>query len=127
MIIYLPDNTAVKIISGDFSAVFAAARISGSADFAEALAFVFRNLKWDIEADLAALVGDIAANRTVSILTRFVSNQKLAAINIAHNFKEYVTEETQQVIPQREIEAFGRAVNTLRDDLERLDKRISRL
>ncbi len=127
VIISLPDNTAAKIISGDFSAIFSAARIVGSADFAEALAFVFRNLKWDAEADLAGLIGDIPASRAVSSLAYFVDWQKSAALNVAHNFKEYLTEESQQLTPHRDIEAFGQAVNFLRDDLERLEKRISRL
>ena len=127
VIIYLPDNTLAKVIGGEVSAVFAAARISGSADLAEALAFIFRNLKWDAEADLAGLLGDITAKRAMSALTGFIAWQKSAAINLGHNFKEYVTEDTQQLIPQREIEAFGQAVNILRDDLERLEKRFSRL
>lgn len=127
VIIYLPDNTLVKMISGESSAVFAAARISGSAEFAEALAFVFRNIKWDAEADLAGLIGDIPANRAMSALTSFIEWQKSATTNVAQNVKEYLTEESAQLTPQREIEAFGQAVNILRDDLERLEKRISRL
>jgi ubiquinone biosynthesis accessory factor UbiJ len=53
--------------------------------------------------------------------------QKSALVNVAQNFREYLTEESLQLIPQREIEAFFYDVNNLRDDLERLDKRISRL
>ncbi len=127
VVIYLPDNTLFKVISGESGAVFAAARISGSADFAEALAFVFRNIKWDAEADLAGLIGDIPASRTMSTLFSLFERQKSAAINIAQNIKEYLTEESVQLTPQRDLEAFGQAVNILRDDLERLEKRISRL
>lgn len=127
VIISLPSDTPVKLISGDNSAIFAAARISGSAEFAEALAFVFRNLEWDSESDLAGLIGDIPANRVISALKTLFNRQKSAVVNAAQNFKEYITEESHQVIHRREIDVFGQAVNILRDDLERLDKRISRL
>ena len=127
VVITLPDSTAVKFITGDSAAVFSAARISGSADFAEALAFVVRNLKWDVEADLARLIGDIPAHRAISAFSGFIEWQKVGALNIGRNVKEYVTDESSQLIPQDEIEAFGQAVNILRDDLERLEKRIARL
>lgn len=127
VIISLPNDAPLKLISGDSSAIFASARISGSAEFAEALAFVFRNLEWDFESDLAGLIGDIPATRAVKALNALHSWQKSALVNVAHNFREYLTEESLQLIPQREIEAFCYDVNNLRDDLERLDKRISRL
>lgn len=127
VVICLPDITAVTFIIGDSAAAFSAARISGSADFAEALAFVFRNLKWDAEADLAGLIGDIPANRAMSTFSKLIEWQKLALLNVGRNFKEYVTEESNQLIPLSEIEAFGQAVNILRDDLERLEKRVTRL
>ncbi|MDR0633519.1 MAG: SCP2 sterol-binding domain-containing protein, partial [Azoarcus sp.] len=37
--------------------LMAKAHISGSADLADALAFVFRHLRWDIEEDLSGFVG----------------------------------------------------------------------
>ena len=40
-------------------------RIEGNAEFAEALGFVFRHLRWDAEEDLSRLFGDIAAHRLV--------------------------------------------------------------
>lgn len=125
--ITFPGDLAFKAIGGDQAAVLAAARLSGSADFAEALAFVFRNLRWDAEADLAALIGDIPAHRGFAALRSFLNWQRSTVLNVAHNIKEYVTEESQQVMTQRDIGDFGRAVNALRDGLARLEKRISQL
>lgn len=127
VIITLPNDTPVKFASGDLSAVFATARISGSAELAEALAFVFRNIEWDVESDLADLIGDVAAARFVSFFKSFTNWHKSSAVNVAHNFKEYITEESRQVVSQVEIAAFSHSVNDLRNDLARLDKRISRL
>jgi hypothetical protein len=54
----LPDDA--PLIRADRSAsLFSAATISGSADLAETLGFVFRNLRWDIEHDLSRVLGDI--------------------------------------------------------------------
>lgn len=125
--ITFPADLAFKAIGGDQAGVLAAARLSGSADFAEALAFVFRNLHWDAEADLAALIGDIPAHRGFAALHSFLNWQRSTVLNVAHNIKEYVTEESQQVMLQRDIGNFCSAVNALRDDLARLEKRISQL
>jgi ubiquinone biosynthesis protein UbiJ len=127
VIISLPNDTPFKFVSGDLSAIFSSARISGSAELAEALAFVFRNLEWDVESDLADLIGDVATTRVVAFFKSFSDWQKTSAVNVAHNFKEYIIEESRQVVSQVEITDFGQSVNDLRDDLARLDKRISRL
>lgn len=125
--IFLPDDIAFNIISGNQAAAFAAARLSGSAEFAEAIAFVFRNLRWDAEADLAAVIGDIPAHRIFVAIQMFIEQQKCNVINLGRNFKEFVTEDSQQLVAQRDIKAFGQSVETLRDDLARLEKRISKL
>ena len=39
------------------------ARVEGEVEFADALGFVLRHLRWDAEADLARVFGDIAAHR----------------------------------------------------------------
>jgi ubiquinone biosynthesis protein UbiJ len=125
--IVLPDDAAGKLITGDMAAIFASARISGSAEFAEALAFVFRNLRWDAEADLAAMFGDIAAHRGFQLAQSLLTWQKSAAFNVAQNVKEYLSEETGSVADRQEICAFSCQIKTLRDDLARLEKRIAKL
>jgi ubiquinone biosynthesis protein UbiJ len=108
-------------------AAFAAARLSGSAEFAETVAFVFRNLRWDVEADLAAVIGDIPAHRSFAAIQNFIALQKRSVTNLGRNFKEFLTEDSQQLVAQRDISAFSQSVEMLRDDLARLEKRISKL
>ena len=38
-----PNNSVLKLISGDHASALSSVRLSGSADFAETIAFVFRN------------------------------------------------------------------------------------
>ena len=57
--------------------VMAAAHVTGNAEFATALSFVLRNLRWDAEEDLSTLVGDIAAHRSLAAVPpRLTSWQK---------------------------------------------------
>lgn len=126
VIITLPNDTPFRYLL-DSTSVFGAAKLAGSAEFAEALAFVFRNLHWDMEADLAKVVGDIAAHRLIKAGHTALAWQKQAVGNAAANFAEYVGEEEALVACHRDIEAFCRNVDRLRDDLARLEKRIDKL
>ena len=103
------------------------ARIAGAAEFAEALGFVLRNLRWDYAEDLSKLVGDIAAQRIEDATNSLLNWQKQAALNLAENAAEYLREE-QPMLPQPgEVSAFISAVDALRDDVARLEKRLQRL
>ncbi len=124
--ISLPPTTALLALQGK-DAVMRAARIEGSAEFAETLGFVIRNLRWDAEEDLSRLVGDIAAHRIVKGGKEFAAWQQQAAQNVAANLAEYFTEEQPLIARQADISAFAGDVDRLRDDVARLEKRLQRL
>jgi ubiquinone biosynthesis accessory factor UbiJ len=124
--ISLPADTPFRLL-GDRSSVFQAARLSGSADLAETLAFVFRNLRWDVEADLARLVGDIPARRLEMLRRTWLEQTKESTARAFGNLAEYACEDSDWLAPRRDIEAFARDVDALRDDLARLEKRLLRL
>jgi ubiquinone biosynthesis protein UbiJ len=111
----------------DRSKLFSSVKLGGSVDVAETLAFVFRNLKWDAEADLAAVIGDIPAHRLVKIGQSLAGSLQDAARNTAENIREYAVEESAMLIAPSDIRAFGEAVNRLRDDVARLEKRLAQL
>jgi ubiquinone biosynthesis protein UbiJ len=108
-------------------AVMRAARIEGSAEFAETLGFVIRNLRWDAEEDLSRVFGDIAAHRIVAGTREFAGWQQQAAQNFAENLAEYFTEEQPMIARQADIARFSSDIDRLRDDVARLEKRIQRL
>src|SRR5262245_16192388 len=66
---------------------------AGDADLAAALQFLARNLQWEVEEDLARVVGDVAAHRIVSASRDFVAWQKDVAERLGQNLAEYLTEE----------------------------------
>jgi ubiquinone biosynthesis protein UbiJ len=47
--------------------------------------------------------------------------------NVARSVGEYLTEEQSAVASREALQAFAQAVDELRDDTQRLDKRIQRL
>ena len=124
--ISLPAATPLLALQGK-DAVMRAARIEGSAEFAETLGFVIRNLRWDAEEDLSRVFGDIAAHRIVSGTREFAAWQQQAAQNFAENLAEYFTEEQPMIAHQADIARFSSDIDRLRDDVARLEKRLQKL
>ena len=122
----LPPGTPVLALQG-VEAVVREAHVNGPADFADALGFVLRNLKWDAEEDLSKLVGDMAAHRLTSLARGAVEWQRNAATHAAENVVEYLREE-KGVLPRKDDLALWSAeVNRLQSDLARLESRIKAL
>ncbi|NTV68701.1 MAG: hypothetical protein HGA71_01010 [Azonexaceae bacterium] len=124
--ITLPPDVSVRLLF-DRENLVSSVKLGGSADIAESLAFVLRNLRWDAEADLARIVGDIPARRIALLGKDIALGIQKSIGRAAENLSEYASQESGVVMPNREVSEFGKAVNTLRDDVARLEKRISRL
>jgi len=122
----LPGDALVRLLT-DPATLFSSATIAGSADLAETLGFVFRNLRWDIEHDLAQVVGDVAARRGLQLVAGLARGHLTAARKLALGLAEYLTEESTLISRQREVEVFCLQVDELRDDLARLEKRLGRI
>jgi ubiquinone biosynthesis protein UbiJ len=104
-----------------------AIEISGNARLAAEVMFLFRHLRWDYEEDLSRLVGDAAAHRAADAARTLLAWQKDAARRIAEGLMEYAVEEKRILVPRSELEKLAQAAARLRDDLERLEKRLGRL
>jgi ubiquinone biosynthesis protein UbiJ len=101
--------------------------VEGNADFAATVQQLFRQLRWDMEEDLSKVFGDVIAHRMVAEGKRFAAWQREAAEKLAQNFAEYWTEEQPLLARPAEVRQFLDAVDRLRDDLARLEKRIETL
>jgi ubiquinone biosynthesis protein UbiJ len=101
--------------------------IEGSADLASTVDYLFRNLTWDVEEDLSRVFGDIVARRLASGGRAFAAWQGEAVLRLAENLAEYWTEEQPLLARPVDVENFCRNVDTLRDDVARLEKRIEHL
>lgn len=126
VMIALPADAPLRALT-DRPSLFAAAHITGSAELAEALGFVFRNLRWDVEDDLAQLIGDVAARRVLLGGRQFVQWHQQRAKNFALNVAEYLTEESPAIARRTDIAHFCRAVDGVRDDCARIENRMRNL
>lgn len=102
-------------------------RIEGNAEFAEALGFVFRHLRWDAEEDLSHVFGNIAAHRLVEGGRKAAAEGKRSLERAGGNLAEYLTEESPLLVQRKALPGFAEDVVALRDAVARLDKRIGRL
>ena len=102
-------------------------RLSGDAEFAQALAFVLQNLRPEPEEELSRFVGDAAAQRLVGFMRASASQWKQAADNMLDSTVHYVVTENPMVVGRDDLEVFNQDVNRLRDAVARAEKRIDRL
>lgn len=126
VIIRLPADAPIKLLQGP-DKVLSEATVVGNAEFATALSFVFRNLRWDIEEDLSKLVGDIAAHRLVLTASRCVSWQQHALANLMANIAEFFVFEKRLLPHKDELLALSAEIGRLNDDLCHLESRLSSL
>ncbi len=124
--IRLTPAAAARILSGD-QAAYDEVRVDGDSEFAQALQFVIRNARWDVEEDLARVIGDTVAHRAVGAGRAVVQLQARAAASLARNLSDYWLEERPLIARRADVANWVHEVDRLRDDVERLAQRIARL
>lgn len=100
------------------------AEYSGDPALLATLDRVFKQLNWDIEADLAPLVGDVAAHRLSALGRDALLGVAQAASAVGHNASEYLVEEAEMMAREVDVARFNRDVDTLADDTARLEARL---
>ena len=108
-------------------AVMREVELTGSAELAQVVRQLFLELEWDFEEDLSRVFGDVLAHRMARTGRDLFAWQRDAGTRLAQNFAEYWTEEDPLITRRGDIAQFGSEVERLRDDVDRLDKRIERL
>jgi len=102
-------------------------RLSGDAEFAQALAYVLQNLRPEPEEELSRFIGDAAAQRLVGFMRASATQWKQIAQNMLDNTAHYVVTENPMVVGRGDIESFNQDVSQLRDAVARIEKRIDLL
>ena len=115
-----------RIVAGDRSA-YTLAEAQGETALVSEIGYLASHVQWDIEEDISHVFGDIVAHRMVQAGAGLLAWRKDASLHLAKNFAEYWTEEQPLLAKPRQVRAFIQMVDTLRDDAERLEKRLDRL
>jgi len=88
---------------------------------------VFKQLAWDVEADLAPWLGDIAAHRLHTFGRDALAGIGRTFSALGHNTSEYMVEEAEMMARGVDVARFNHEVDVLADDVARLDARLKRL
>lgn len=121
--IRLPEDAPWRLL-GSRENLLADTHLSGNAQFAESLAFVFRHLRWDIEADLAAMFGDIVGHRLHLAGQAFLATGSQTARKLGDNLAEYLGEEARLLLTKPVFDNFRTELDRLADDLQGLEARL---
>jgi ubiquinone biosynthesis protein UbiJ len=102
-------------------------RIEGEAALAHALSDVAQQVRPDPEQALSGVVGDIAARRISQGVQVAFDALRAQGRRLADNAVEYVAHEDPLILARAPHEAFAADVRLLRDQLERVGKRVELL
>lgn len=102
-------------------------RIEGDAELARRLQRMAERFDPDWQKPFADLFGEVLGVQIANGVAAALRGARAGARSFAGSAAEYVTEESRDVIPRAELDAFLDDVDTLRDDGERLAARIARL
>lgn len=94
-----------------------------ASDFQKLLAYA----RPDLEEELSGVVGDVVAHRLGDIARGVGNWSRDARSTMGANIREYLQEESRDVPSRYEVDRFADNVSTLRDDVDRLEARISHL
>ena len=119
--------TRVPFLFVDPEAAMKDVRIDGDAEFAQTLARLAREVRWDVEEDLSRVLGDIPAHQMMRFARAFTAWGKEAGKRMAQTTSAYFLDEDPTLARKAAVDGFGRDVATLRDDLARLEKRLELL
>ena len=99
----------------------------GDLALARDVLFIAQNLRWDAEEDLSRVFGDIVAHRLADAGSALLRWQRDTAKGLARQASIYWTEEQPLIATKTDLDQFGGAVDTLRDDVARFEKRLEQL
>ena len=102
-------------------------RVSGDADLARRLQRLAERFDPDWQQPFTRVFGDVLGVQIAKAVATALQQARVAGRNLAESAAEYVTEESRDVVPRAELNAFHDDVDALRDDVERIAAKIRRL
>lgn len=101
--------------------------ITGDADLGRQVNVLLDDINIDWEEFLSQFIGDIVAHEIGARARTLAGWLRQTADTLVDDSHEYLHEETQWLVSKAELEPYLVAVDELRDDVARLEKRIERL
>lgn len=101
--------------------------ITGDAELVAVLGDLLQHVRWDAEQDLSRVLGDIAAHRLMQAARQSAKTSQQAAQYLTANLVEYFTEENPMLVTPPQLTVHRAALQELRDQIARLEKRMQKL
>ncbi|MEO6985390.1 MAG: SCP2 sterol-binding domain-containing protein [Paralcaligenes sp.] len=111
--------------AGDPNAMATLLHVQGDAGLASVVSDLARDLRWDIETDLARVVGDVAAVRVVNGVRSLSAGLRQSGARLAANVGEYLSEETQLLAARPAYNEWNDRLGAARAKLDALETRLS--
>jgi ubiquinone biosynthesis accessory factor UbiJ len=102
-------------------------RIDGDAELAQKFRELALLLRPDLEEELSLVVGDVPAHQLGRFARAAFGWTRKAASTTVRNAAEYLGHERRDLVPRSEAEQYLQGVDTLREDVDRLEARIDLL
>jgi len=101
--------------------------VQGDASLARVVSELARDLRWDLEEDLARVLGDMTALRLVGAGRSASDGLRTAGQRLAGNAAEFLTEESNMMASRPAYSDWSATVQQLASRLDRLESRLSAL
>lgn len=124
--ITLPFSALAAVLSQGKAALSRYVKIEGDADFAATLGFLAQHLRWEMEEDLAQLMGDVPAYQLSQILRAGHQQIRRTLNHLGETAAEYWLDENPTLVRHVALSEFATEVVQLRDAVARLEKRLAR-
>ena len=102
-------------------------RIDGDAELARRLQQLAQRFDPDWQQPFVRVFGEVLGVQVAKAVSAGLKQAQVVGRNLAESAAEYVTEESRDVVPRAELDAFHDDVDALRDDVERIAAKIARL
>lgn len=102
-------------------------RIQGDAGLAHLVSDLAHHLRWDVEDDLARVVGDVLAVRLVRSGRGLAAGVRQAADRLQANLGEYLGDESGVGVREASLQAWSARGQALRGRLDALELRVRQL
>jgi len=102
-------------------------RVSGDAELARRLQQLATRFDPDWQLPFVTVFGEVIGVQIAQAVRSALRTARDLGTGFARDAAEYVTEESRDVVPRAELDAFHDDVDQLRDDAERLAARVARL
>lgn len=130
----MPANVTIRVKLSDVPLIlqhreraFSYVKIEGDAEFANAISQLSKGLRWEAEHDLEKVFGPMLATRLVAGAKDAAAFVRTGQQKLAENVAEYFLDEQPMLIRPSTLQEYSAGVTRVRDDVERLAKRLARL